>query len=77
MSRRLLMTLVCHQLCLGELRHGLVRWSIRKKMEEAEKRIEVERSVALPSPAAMSILHFHTVKKKNLVTDNLPFSLIV
>lgn len=54
MSRRLLMTLVCHQLCLGELKNGLVRWS-GKKMEEVEKRMEVKRSVELPSPAAMSI----------------------
>lgn len=74
MSRRLLMTPVCHQLCLGELKNGLVRWSIRKKMVEVEKRMEVKRTVELPSPAAMSILHFHTVKKKNLVTDNLSFS---
>lgn len=71
MSRRLLMTLVCHQLCRGELKNGLVGWSIRKKFEE---RIEVKRTVELPSPAAMSILHFHTARKKNLVTDNLSFS---
>lgn len=37
--------------------------------------MEVKSSVKLPSPAAMSILHLHTVKeKKNLVTDNLSFT---
>lgn len=64
MSRRLLMTLVCCQLCLRELKNGFIRWSIRTKMEDAEKRIEVKRSVDLPSPAAISILQFHTGKKK-------------
>lgn len=64
MSRRLLMTLACMQLCLQEVKNGFVRWSIRTKMEKAEKRIEVKRSVDLPSPAAISILQFHSGKKK-------------
>lgn len=64
MSRRLLMTLACLQLCLREVKNGFVRWSIRTKMEKAEKRIEVKRSVDLPSPAAISILQFHSGKKK-------------
>ncbi len=66
MSRRLLMTLVCHQVCLGELSNGLVRWYVRKKMEEVEKRIEVKRRVELPSPAAITTLHFHTARGQKI-----------
>lgn len=42
-------------------------------MEGDEERIEVKGD--LPSPAAISILQFHTrkKKKKNLVTDNPSF----
>lgn len=46
---------------------------VHQDENEVEKRIELKRSVDLPSPAAMSILQFHT-GKKNLVTDNLSFS---
>lgn len=63
MSRRLLMTLVCYQPYLRELKNCLVIWSIRKKKNRGscgKNRSEKK----LPSPAAMSILHFHTMKKK-------------
>lgn len=33
-------------------------------MERDEERIEVKRGADLPSPAAISILQFHTRKKK-------------
>lgn len=48
MARRLLMTLVCHQLCLGELKNGLVIRSIWEKKEEVEKRSKRKCGVALP-----------------------------
>lgn len=60
------MTLVCNQPCLGEMKNGLVIWSIGKKIEKVVKRIEVKRSVELPSPAAMNILYFHTMMKKKI-----------
>lgn len=73
MSRRLLMTLVCCQLCLRELKNGFVRWSIRTKMEEAEKRIS-EKKCGLALPCSNQYPAISHWEEKNPVTDNLSFS---